>query len=176
MFMKRLRPDFYAHSIFEIDIDFYVRNNIKYVLTDLDNTLDAYDELVPSKRVVSLKNNFDNAGIELIIVSNNKAKRKEIYCNRLGIKGFFSCRKPWTKKILNYLDMLNIKKEDCILIGDQILTDVGCGKGAGIKVCLTEPITKKDQWTTKFNRLIDKPIRKHLHNIGYLEEKRIDGK
>ena len=49
-----------------------------------------------------------------------------------------------------------------------------CAKNVGIKVILTEPITKKDQWTTKFNRLIDKPIRNYLRKHGYLEGVKIN--
>ena len=130
---------------------------------DLDKELDKVDE----------ENKLNKEGIELVIVSNNKEKRKGIYCTLLGVKGIFSCRKPFKKRISLFIKKLNYRKEEVILVGDQLLTDVQCGKNAKIKVILTEPIVKKDQWTTKFNRLIDKPIRKHLKNKGYLERVRI---
>ena len=168
--MKRFRPDYYCKSIFDIPISFYKKLNIKYIFSDLDNTLDKYDILIPSKRVMELKTKLLEAGIVLCITSNNRAERKDIYCKRLGVRGIFSCRKPGKKKILSFIEMLNIKKEEVIIVGDQILTDVGCGKSADIKVCLTDPITDKDQWTTKFNRLIDRPIRKHLRKKGILKE------
>ena len=171
--MKRFEPDFYAQNIFSIDVSFYKEHGIKCVLSVLDNTLDAFDKLEPSKRVIDLKNKLNKEGIELVIVSNNKEKRKGIYCTLLGVKGIFSCRKPFKKRISLFIKELNYRKEEVILVGDQLLTDVQCGKNAKIKVILTEPIVKKDQWTTKFNRLIDKPIRKHLKNKGYLERVRI---
>ena len=171
--MKRFEPDFYAKDIFSIDVSFYIEHGIKCVLSDLDNTLDAFDKLDPSQRVIDLKNKLNKEGIELVIVSNNKEKRKGIYCSKLGVKGIFSCRKPFKKKISLFIKKLNYQKEEVVLIGDQLLTDVQCGKNAEIKVILTEPIVKKDQWTTKFNRLIDKPIRKHLKKNGYLERVRI---
>ena len=115
------------------------------------------------------KEKLDKANIKLCIVSNNRASRKSIYCERLGVEGIFSCRKPFAKKINEFITKLNFKKSEVILVGDQLLTDVRCAKNVGIKVILTEPITKKDQWTTKFNRLIDKPIRSYLRKHGYLE-------
>lgn len=167
--MKLFRPDFYAKSIFDIDVSFFLENGIKCVLSDLDNTLDAYDVLIPSEKVVEFKNKLNQAGIELCIVSNNKAKRKEIYCSRLGVKSKFTCMKPFKKKITQFYKSLGYKQDEVILIGDQIITDVGCGKNAKIKVVLTDPITKKDQWTTRFNRLIDKPIRASLRKRGILK-------
>ena len=53
--MKRFRPDYYCKSIFDIPISFYKKLNIKYIFSDLDNTLDQYDILIPSKRVMELK-------------------------------------------------------------------------------------------------------------------------
>lgn len=141
--------------------------NVFYVI--YDNTLDAFDELNPSLRVRQFKEKLDKANIKLCIVSNNRASRKSIYCERLGVEGIFSCRKPFAKKINEFITKLNFKKSEVILVGDQLLTDVRCAKNVGIKVILTEPITKKDQWTTKFNRLIDKPIRSYLRKHGYLE-------
>lgn len=167
--MKRFRPDYYSQNIFDVDVSFFVKRGYKCVLCDLDNTLDAFNELNPSLRVRQFKEKLDKANIKLCIVSNNRASRKSIYCERLGVEGIFSCRKPFAKKINEFITKLNFKKSEVILVGDQLLTDVRCAKNVGIKVILTEPITKKDQWTTKFNRLIDKPIRSYLRKHGYLE-------
>ena len=60
-------------------------------------------------------------------------------------------------------------KQEWALIGDQLITDVSCGKKSGILTILTEPIVKEDQWTTRFNRLIDRPMRKRLKKQGKLK-------
>ena len=49
--MKKLIPDFYCKNIFEIPLSFYKDNSIKYILSDLDNTLDGYNILYPTPRV-----------------------------------------------------------------------------------------------------------------------------
>jgi len=57
-----------------------------------------------------------------------------------------------------------------MLVGDQLITDVLAGRGAHIRVILTEKIVKEDQWTTRFNRLLDYPIRRYLSKKGLLPD------
>ena len=45
--MKRLIPDYYCKSIFDIPMSFFKENNITHVFSDLDNTLDAYNIFYP---------------------------------------------------------------------------------------------------------------------------------
>lgn len=171
--MKKL-PNYYVKDIFSIPLEFFINKNIKYVLSDLDNTLDAFDVYEPSDRVFNLKKKLNENGIELIIVSNNKGHRVNTYSNNLNVKYLSSAMKPFAHKLLNYLKENNIKLDECVLIGDQLLTDCKCGVNAKILTILTDPISKKDQWTTHFNRLIDKPLRKRLKKkklLNYMEEK-----
>ena len=73
--LKRFIPFAHAQSIFEIDLSFYQKLGIKYVFVDLDNTLDSYKQATPLEPAKKLKEDLENAGIELIIVSNNRGKR-----------------------------------------------------------------------------------------------------
>ena len=66
--------------------------------------------------------------------------------------------------------LANYKPEETMLVGDQLMTDVLAGRGAHIRVMLTEKVVKEDQFTTHFNRLLDRPIRKHLKKKGKLPD------
>ena len=55
---KKIIPTFYAKNIYEIPIDFFIKQNIKVILLDLDNTLDAYNSFVPSENAQNLIKNF----------------------------------------------------------------------------------------------------------------------
>ena len=57
-----------------------------------------------------------------------------------------------------------------MFVGDQLVTDVLAAKGAGLRIILTEKIVKEDQFTTHFNRLIDRPIRSYLRKKGKLPD------
>ena len=100
--------------------------------------------------------------IEMIIISNNKERRVNPYASKLGVRYLFSTRKPFTKRLLKFMNENNISKNETIVVGDQLVTDIRMAKKAKIFCLLCDPIVKEDQWTTHFNRLIDRPIRRHL--------------
>lgn len=168
--MSKFVPYCHANSIFDVDVTFFKRQNIKTILADLDNTLDSYKALEPSKRVIELKKTLEEQGIELIIISNNKERRVKPYASKVGVKYLYSTRKPFTKKLLNFLNTNKIDKNFVLLVGDQLITDVVMANNAHLKVMLTEKIVKEDQWTTHFNRLLDRPIRRHLRKKHKLIE------
>lgn len=162
------KANFHAKSIYDIDPTFLVKLERKVVLIDLDNTLSVYNVMVPSAQTFNLINELKELGLTPIIISNNKEKRVKTYCSQLQVKFLPSTHKPFTKRIKNFLKGLGIDLKDTILIGDQILTDLKLGRKLGSLTILTEPLSKKDQWTTKFNRLIDRPLRKRYFKKNML--------
>lgn len=167
---KRFIPFAHAQSIFEIDVSFYKNLGVKFILVDLDNTLDSYKTELPSKKVVELKEDLLMEGIEMIITSNNTGKRVTKYAKALGVRFMSQVGKPFSKKLLRKLKVLRINKDEVILIGDQIVTDISCANGAKIKNVLTEKLVEEDQPTTRFNRLFDNPLRKKLNKKHLLKD------
>ena len=167
---KRFIPFAHAQSIFEIDVSFFKKLGVKFLLLDLDNTLDSYKTALPSKRVVELKEDLLMEGIEMIITSNNTGKRVTKYSRALGIRYMSQVGKPFSRKLLKKLKVLKIDKDETMLIGDQIVTDISCANGAGIKSLLTEKLVEEDQPTTRFNRLFDNPLRKKLNKKHLLKD------
>lgn len=162
----------YAHatSVFDIDVSFFVKENVKTLLVDLDNTLDSYRTSTPSKRVFELKQRLEENNIKMMIVSNNTGKRVTKYANELGVPFISSIRKPFASKLLAKLKELNIDLATTMMVGDQTVTDIACGNRAKIRTVLTDKIVKEDQPTTHFNRLFDCPIRKALKRKKLLRE------
>ena len=165
---KRFIPYAHAQSIYEISTDFFLRNNVHLLIIDLDNTLDSYRLYEPTPRAIDLIADIKAAGITPVVVSNNTAKRVGQYAEKLGIDYLSSARKPFSRKLKNFLKERNVSPEEVMLVGDQLMTDVLAAKGAHIRVVLTEKIVKEDQFTTHFNRLLDRPIRAHLRRKGKL--------
>lgn len=161
-------PFAYAKSIFEIKADFFKRNGVKVLFIDLDNTLDSYRLYVPSQRAVDYIEYLQKNDIVPIIISNNSGKRVSTYANHLKIDYVSMAGKPFPKKILKEIAKRNLKKEEVMLVGDQLMTDVTVGRKGGFRVVLTEKIVKEDQPTTHFNRLFDRPIRNYLKKKNML--------
>lgn len=158
---KSFIPFAHSDSIYEIDPDFYKRNNVKTLFMDLDNTLDSYRARVPQQRTIDYVNKVKEAGVTPVIISNNKAKRVSGYANLLGVEFLSSAHKPFSRRIKKEIARRGLTANDVMLVGDQMMTDVLAAKGAKIKVVLTEKIVKEDQWTTHINRIFDRPIRKY---------------
>lgn len=158
---KKFIPYAHSQSIYQIEMDFYKRNGIKTLFMDLDNTLDSYRAREPKPQTIEYVSELKKNKITPIIISNNKAKRVSGYANLLGVEFLSSARKPFSRRIKAEIARRNLKKDEVMLVGDQLMTDVLAAKGAGIKVVLTEKLVKEDQWTTHINRVIDRPIRKY---------------
>ena len=169
--MLKVRIPFaHASSIYDIDVAFFHKLGIKYVLADLDNTLDSSRTKLPSKRAVELKEKLAKENIELIIVSNNTGTRVSTYANALGVRYFNSIGKPFASRLLKKLALLKISKDEVIMIGDQVVTDITCANRGKIKSVLTDKLVKEDQITTRFNRLFDRPLRKALKRKNLLKD------
>lgn len=163
-------PYAHAKSIYHVSVVFYKLIGIKTILVDLDNTLDSYKAKTPSIDAINLKKKLDLFGINLIIVSNNRKKRVKPYAEALGVTYRNSIGKPFKRKLNKMIEEMNLNKDELILIGDQLLTDVAIAKNVGIKVILTEKLVSEDQWTTRFNRIREKNKRKILHNKKLLKD------
>lgn len=169
MFNKFI-PFAHAQSIYEVSCDFFVKNDVKLLLIDLDNTLDSYRCLEPTQKAIDKLRDIAKAGIIPVIVSNNREHRVKGYADKAQVECIYSVRKPFSKRIRKFLEKRGVKAEETMLVGDQLMTDVLAARGAHIRVLLTEKVVKEDQFTTHFNRLLDRPIRKHLRKKGKLPD------
>ena len=157
-----------ANSIYEIDIDFFKQQGVSILLVDLDNTMDSYRLYHPTERARELAKRIQEEGITLVIVSNNRGKRVSTYANDLGLPYIHSAAKPFGFRIKKYIQEKGWDPKDIMLVGDQMITDVAAAKRVGIRVILTNKIVKEDQWTTHFNRIFGRMIRKYHKKKGNL--------
>ena len=75
--------------------------------------------------------------------------------------------KPFSGPLKKLIERQGFKKEEVVLIGDQVLTDVKAGNKAGIMTILTEPISEGDIIWTRFNRVFEKKKRKKILSENY---------
>ena len=173
--MSKLRyyiPTACADSIFDIDLDFYKKHNVKYIFSDLDNTLDPYYCKEASKQTIKLVNEIVDEGITFIVVSNNSKNRVKTYINSINsakIKCISRSWKPNKKKINKFIIMNNIDKNHSIFIGDQLSTDIKVANKLGIKSILTKELVSKNQFISKFNKFKGKLKYNKLIKEGLLK-------
>jgi len=167
--MEHYIPDMYQESIFTIDYNLLKTRGIKCLLWDLDNTIALVGASKPSKPVIDLFEKLKKQKFKLILFSNSNKKRLEPFKKILKVDCSYSCKKPKKGKFLKVIEMFNYKLSEVAIIGDQIMTDVVGGNRVGITTILIKPLSKKDGFWTKFNRMRERKILKKLSKKNILK-------
>lgn len=166
--LKPLTPTYFSVNLFDIAPDFFVKKGFRYVMLDLDNTLGSYLDWHPSRRAMEYVDHLKDLGLTVCLVSNNREKRVSFFASQLGIAYIANAHKPSRKVIQAYLESNAIPLKAVVLIGDQLLTDCLVANRLGIASILTDKLVPNDHWPTRFNRLIDAPLRRYLKQRGRL--------
>lgn len=153
---KNLYPDYIYKNVENIPHELIKENNIKLILFDMDNTLVNYQYTYTSELKEWIKY-IKSEGVMLYIFSNSRAGNvvKKI-ASQLGMNYKYKVAKPRLSGYKKIIEETNIKKENMIMIGDQIFTDIWGGNRFGIKTILVNPITKKEGIITKVKRPFEK--------------------
>ena len=151
-------PDFMFNTFDEATVEFLVANKIKGVILDIDNTLEPYEHPHPGEHVKKWLADLRDAGIGAAFVSNNDKERVELFNAELGLPAYYKAKKPFKKNLLRAMNDIGSTKENTVLMGDQVFTDVWAARNAGIKAILVPPINDKKDFFTKFKRVLEKPI------------------
>lgn len=163
----RFVPEFMFETFDQASAEFLSSIGVKGIVLDVDNTLEPYENPKPTEKVLRWFEELKNAGIKAAIVSNNSADRIDLFNNELALPAFSKAGKPKRKNVLKALSVLGIEKEEAILMGDQVFTDVWAAHNAGIRAILVPPIKDKRDLLTKFKRLLEKPVlRKYRRKAG----------
>ncbi|MCB8230336.1 YqeG family HAD IIIA-type phosphatase [Staphylococcus aureus] len=165
---KFFMPNSYVQSIFQIDLDKLVDKGVKGIITDLDNTLVGWDVKEPTERVKAWFKEANEKGITITIVSNNNESRVASFSQHLDIDFIFKARKPMGKAFDKAITKMNIRPDQTVVIGDQMLTDVFGGNRRGLCTIMVVPVKRTDGFITKFNRLIERRLLRHFSKKGYI--------
>ena len=158
--MITLVPDFRFKTFDEATVELLLENGIKGIVLDIDNTLEPYEHQLPGEHVKAWLSSLKSAGISAAFVSNNNKERVELFNRELNLPAFYKAGKPFKKNVLRAMELMGTTRENTLLMGDQIFTDVWAARNAKIRVALVPPINDKRDALTKFKRLLEKPILK----------------
>ncbi|MBG9980911.1 YqeG family HAD IIIA-type phosphatase [Facklamia sp. DSM 111018] len=153
---KFLTPTYLINSIYLIHPEDLKRRNIKGMIVDLDNTLIAWDQLDHTKELENWAQEFIQAGIQIFILSNNYNHRVERVVEPLDIPYKAGAFKPSRRNFKLAMEYMELERDEVVVIGDQIMTDVIGAKRLGLKVILVKPIVEHDSIYTIINRNIEK--------------------
>lgn len=152
-----LRPKVYVDSICNIDLKKLKKTKkIKGIIVDLDNTLVAWGQKEVNQRIIDWVNEAKKLGLKICIVSNTNSKRVAEFAKIFNIPYHSKYFKPFSVAFNNGLKILDTKKSETVVIGDQIFTDILGGNKLKLLTILVSPIVKKDSIGTFLHRNLEK--------------------
>jgi len=156
-------PDVIYNTVYDIDFGSLKEKNIKGLIFDIDNTLVSYKTEKPTENVNLLMNKLKNEGFAICFISNNNKKRVDIFNDEFQFLSFPDAGKPSVKFIKKALKIMDLNRENVVLIGDQLFTDVTAAKRAKIKAILVAPIEPVETLFFRFKRFMEKPFIKRYY-------------
>lgn len=167
--LKKFLPDEHVKSILDISPAELKAKGIKGIITDLDNTLVEWDRPNATPQLIKWFEEIKQEEILVTIVSNNNEQRVKAFSDPLQIPFIFQARKPMTRAFNKALSQMSIKKEETVVIGDQLLTDVLGGNRSGFHTILVVPVAQTDGFITKFNRFAERRIMNWFRRKGLIQ-------
>lgn len=158
------RPTYFLNSYQDVDASFLKKHRIKIVLSDLDGTLASENEMGDSQFELWVQG-LKESGVQLIVVSNNNQQRVDEFINKYQVEGYGRCKKPLSKKIESLLEIEGSNRSEILFLGDQIFTDIWCGKIMKVQTAIVTPIPGKETWKTLVKRRPEKWLFKMWHQI-----------
>ncbi len=156
--MSLFIPDFRFEHALDISVEFFKENNISVIISDIDNTLVTYGDSVPTDKCLKWIHTLRENGIDIAFLSNNSPRRVRVFNEQLQLHSRGKGLKPLPGRAKKLMAKLHCKKENTCILGDQIFTDVLCGKLLGVKTVLVDPIKDKTDPFTRFKRMLERLI------------------
>lgn len=151
-----VRPTSFAPRIHDISLDVLEQDGVRGVIVDLDNTLVGYRHAAPDEEVAAWVRDATSRGMKVAVVTNNATQWARDVAEELGVPCIPDAGKPSPRGFLRGLEVLGTDKHETIVIGDQVFTDVLGAKLFGMKVILTEPIVRSEQWWMRALRFMER--------------------
>ena len=114
---------------------------IKLLLCDLDYTLAPRSVLQPDAQVLSWVQAMKAAGVEVMILSNNRSsERVELFCKDMGITYVGRAGKPARRGYREAMAKAGVTEKETAMLGDKLLTDVLGARRSRVLALMVEPL------------------------------------
>ena len=163
LFENYLVPDLVLSSFREITPALLTEKGIRYILSDIDNTLVTYDDAEPTPDVLAFFAMLAENGVKIGFLSNNHADRVDRFNRNLGYVAIADAGKPGIRAAEDAMRRMGAKPENTLFLGDQLLTDAACAKQLGLYTVIVPPIKDRTDLFNRSKRLIEKPYMKKYH-------------
>ena len=162
MAIENYMPDFAVEAVYDLTVPSLQAQGIKAVLVDLDNTLIAWNNPDGTPEMKQWLHDLRDAGIRIIVVSNNTKKRVQRAVEKFGIDYVYWALKPFTFGIDRAMKEFHYEKSEVVMVGDQLMTDIRAAHRAGIRSILVKPLVQHDSIKTQINRARERRVMRKI--------------
>lgn len=166
MLVKFLLPNEFVQTVFEITPEKLQKLGIKGVITDLDNTLIEWNRADATEEIAAWMKMMEDAGIKVIVASNNNEERVKVFAEPLGIPYIYRAKKPLGAAYIAAMKQIRLKNNEVAMVGDQLLTDVMGANRLKLYTFLVRPVAESDGFVTLFNRFVERRVFNYLKRKG----------
>lgn len=170
---EKFKPTWMVKSVYNVSPQQLKQHGIRAVFSDLDNTLIAWNNPNGTPELHQWMKELDQAGIPLIVISNNSKKRIGKAVADLDLPFMARSMKPFSYGITRARKKLGLKKHEVVMVGDQLMTDVIAANRAGVYSLLVKPLINTDKWITWPNRqmgnFVWRELKKQYPNLKWQE-------
>jgi len=161
-------PDAYESSIYDIPYGELKSNGLTNILFDIDNTVAPVGADRPGTETEFFFCKLGGMGFKICLLSNGKKRRVGVFAESLGVPYVAKAGKPFAGGLDAALNLIGADRENSVIIGDQIFTDVLCGRRNSIYTILVRPISKNEEWYVRLKRVFERPVMsEYLKKRGY---------
>lgn len=150
-------PYEYFESVFDIDYTKLYDKGYRGLIFDIDNTL-VHHGNDSTKEIDDLFKNIQSIGFKTLLLTNNEEKRVKRFIRNIDTLYICDAGKPMVDNYLKAVEMMDIKKEEAVCLGDQIFTDILGANKSGIASILVKFIHLKEEKKIGIRRYVEKMI------------------
>ena len=155
MLFRYFFPDLYYQSTYDIDFKDLFEKGFRGIIFDIDNTLVPHGA-PPDDRSKALFKELHDIGFNCLLLSNNKEKRVRSFAEGVKYTSYIhKAGKPGRKGFSRAMELMGTDKDNTLLIGDQLFTDVWGAKRAGIKSILVHRIDDREEIQIVLKRVLE---------------------
>ena len=156
--MSILHPHDIFRRIHEIPTEYFTKRGIDTLLLDVDNTLTHDNHPEPDAEVALWIERQCSAGFRLMILSNNFTSRVKPFAEKLGLEYIAGAAKPLPINLRKALSGMGVELCHAAIIGDQIFTDILCGRLAGCHTVMVEPFAPERHVLFRLKRALERRV------------------
>lgn len=155
--LKFFSPTAHFVKITEILPDHLDKLCVDTLIIDIDNTLKPYGTHTLACEYSQWLELLLEKGYKVVLCSNNYKRNVSTFAESLGIPFVSMALKPSPLGFIRAVRKMKSKRKNCIVIGDQLFTDIFGAELSFMKSILIEPIEpEKEGKTVKLRRALER--------------------